>query len=68
MPEFDVDQMWDIAMDINNKSIEEWPDEAALIEMVRKDLAKPVEEWSDADKDDWRAMGYRVPRRKRDFP
>ena len=35
-----------------------------LEELIRRDLDKPVEEWSEADKQAWRDMGWRVPRSK----
>tara|TARA_Y100000310_G_C20633686_1_gene790033 strand:+ start:792 stop:998 length:207 start_codon:yes stop_codon:yes gene_type:complete len=66
MSEFTVDQMWDMAMEINNKTVEEWPEnEEELARLIRNDLTKPVEQWSEQDKRDWRAMGYRVPRRRK---
>jgi hypothetical protein len=34
-----------------------------LSEMIRKDIEKPVEEWTEQDKQDWQDMGWRVPRR-----
>lgn len=35
-----------------------------LIEQVRKDLARPVEEWSEQDREDYKAVFGRLPPRK----
>jgi hypothetical protein len=35
---------------------------AKLREMVRKDIEKPVEQWTEQDKQDWRDMGWRLPK------
>lgn len=36
-----------------------------LVEMIRRDIEKPVEEWSEQDKQDWRDMGWRLPKRSK---
>lgn len=35
-----------------------------LRELVRKDIEKPVEEWTEQDKQDWRDMGWKLPRKR----
>lgn len=34
----------------------------ALIQLIRSDLEKSVEDWNEQDCQDWRDMGYRLPK------
>lgn len=36
-----------------------------LVEIVRKDLSRPVSEWSEADKQDYRDLFGRLPRQSK---